>query len=559
VASPGPGCHLVDFGRVAFGNLILHPPPGARGDVVVHLGEALADGRVDRAPPGTVRYARSAVELAGDSPCLIAPPPAPRHADPAAVHTPAAWGALLPFRWVEIEGWPEVYPPPRLVRRAAWEKDWDDNAASFTCSDPLLDRVWELCRYSIKATTFAGIYVDGERERIAYEGDAYLNQVAHLACTGNPAMGRATFDHLLRHPTWPTEWASHLVFMAFADWMHTGDRDALAARFDALPDKLLLERIGPDGLVRSTPAHREKGDLVDWPPCERDGYVFTEINTVVNAFHLASLKAMAELAAALGRMDEAHRYAAQAGHGMRKFHHVFFDPARGVYRDGADTDHAAQHASLFPLALGLVPPAQRAAVTARVAARGMAGSVYAACYLLDALFTHGRAADALALITAPGDRSWRYMLEQGATITWEAWNERVKPNLDWTHAWGAAPAALLPRHVLGVRPAAPGWSEVALMPRPGPLAAASGTVPTPRGPVAVAWRFGAEVEGDVQLPPGMVGRIDLPGRVDVVRGGFAVAGERRPRVHGQARIRWYPPRAPTGHPGVHKRAPEGTG
>jgi hypothetical protein len=538
VASPGPGCHLVDFGRVAFGNLVLHPPPGARGEIVVHFGEALADGRVDRAPPGSVRYALVVVKLVDGQPRLIAPPPDPRHADPAAVQTPADWGVVLPFRWVEVEGWPDAFPPPRFVRRAAWEKDWDDAAASFTCSDPLLDQVWELCRYSIKATTFAGIYVDGERERIAYEGDAYLNQVAHLACTGNPAMGRATFDHLVRHPTWPSEWASHLVFMALADWMHTGDRDALAARFDVLPGKLLLERTGPDGLVHSTPAHREKGDLVDWPPCERDGYVFTEINTVVNAFHLATLRAMAVLAAALGRHRESRQYAAQAGHGTRAFNRLLFDPAHGHYRDGVDTDHAAQHASLFPLAFGLVPPTHRSAVAARVAARGMAGSVYAAFYLLDALFAQGRAVDALALITAPGDRSWRYMLERGATITWEAWNERVKPNLDWTHAWGAAPVALLPRHVLGVRPVTPGWSQVAIRPCPGLLTRASGRIPTPGGPLSIAWHFGPCFTGEIDLPPGVIARIDLP-RAAVIEGpGGAVAEPGRSlRVSGRIRIR----------------------
>jgi len=46
---------LVDFGRVAFGNVRLMPPAGAEGSVVVHFGESMVDGRISRKPPGTVR------------------------------------------------------------------------------------------------------------------------------------------------------------------------------------------------------------------------------------------------------------------------------------------------------------------------------------------------------------------------------------------------------------------------------------------------------------------------------------------------------------------------
>ncbi len=28
------------------------------------------------------------------------------------------------------------------------------------------------------------------------------------------------------------------------------------------------------------------------------------------------------------------------------------------------------------------------------------------------------------------------MVDTGATITWEAWDQKYKPNQDWNHAWG---------------------------------------------------------------------------------------------------------------------------
>ena len=46
---------LIDFGKAAFGNIVM-PVPAGRGSASVHFGEKLKDGRIDRDPPGTVRY-----------------------------------------------------------------------------------------------------------------------------------------------------------------------------------------------------------------------------------------------------------------------------------------------------------------------------------------------------------------------------------------------------------------------------------------------------------------------------------------------------------------------
>ena len=104
------------------------------------------------------------------------------------------------------------------------------------------------------------------------------------------------------------------------------------------------------------------------------------------------------------------------------------------------------------------------------------------------------------------------MVESGTTITWEAWDQKYKPNQDWNHAWGAAPANLLPRFVLGVRPLAPGWKRALVRPHPGALTRAEGKVPTPRGPVTIRWVTGERFELHLALPPGTSARVQLPGR-----------------------------------------------
>lgn len=502
------GIILVDFGKVAYGNIDLLQVSETQ-TITVHFGEAAKDGRINRQPGGTIRYIQTKSTVQGEK-TRIAPAADKRNTTlPAAILTPKEWGVVLPFRWVEIEGWKGNFTAANIRRNAAFAKTWQDDAAAFSSSNTTLDHIWELCRYSIKATTFAGVYVDGDRERIPYEADAYLNQLSHYACDPDPQMARDTFDHLMKQPTWPTEWAPHLIFMVHADWMFTGDTAWMSQRFDSLKKKTLGNRAREDGLITSNDKQIKRDDIVDWPVGERDGYVFTPVNTVVNAFHLRALQLMRDMARAAGKNEDAKTYAAQYEKAHAAFQAKLFDTATGLYTDGESTKHSSLHANLFPLAFGLVPEERKGNVLAFLKKRGMKCSVYAAQYLLEGLFENSEGSAALELILADGDRSWKHMLKSGTTITWEAWDNKYKPNQDWNHAWGAAPANILPRYIVGVRPLEAGWSKILIQPQPASLTKISALIPSRRGAVKLKWEQSNKT-WHVSLPQGMTARLDLP-------------------------------------------------
>jgi hypothetical protein len=512
----------IDFGKAAFGNIVM-PVPGGRGVVKVHYGEKLKGDRIDQKPPGTVRYGLSTVRVGQQLGHWIVPAPVDTrnvqqaglmNANPPAVLTPSAWQPVIPFRWVEIEGVDADYPFDRIRRRAAWSSTWNDDASHFECSDETLNRIWDLCKYSIKATTFAGVYVDGDRERIPYEADAYLNQLSHYCTDDDVAMAARTFDWLMENGTWPTEWSPHMVFMARAEWMHSGDADWVKHRFESLKAKTLLHRSAKDGLVRSAEIDRSRHDIVDWPKKERDGFVFTEINTVVNAFHIAAIEQMAEMARAIGKDGDAAAFENRAKLARAAFQDQLFDEKAGIYRDGIGTDHTSVHANFFPLAFGLIPADKRDGVIAWLKEKDMRCSVYAAQYLMEGLMNHGCDKKAIELMLADGDRSWKHMVNSGTTISWEAWDLKYKGNQDWNHAWGAAPANLFPRFLLGAQPASPGWKTAKIRPCTGELTFARGKVPTPQGPIEIDWTMDQQNDSSfkmsLKLPDGMTGQIDLP-------------------------------------------------
>jgi hypothetical protein len=247
------------------------------------------------------------------------------------------------------------------------------------------------------------------------------------------------------------------------------------------------------------------------------------VNTVVNAFHLRALTLMSRLARALNRTADADDDEARERVALATFQEKLFDPVRGLYRDGEGTDHCSLHANLFPLAFGLVSAGDRPHIAQWLGERGMRCSVYAAQYLLEGLFENGQAGQAIALMTAPGNRSWRHMVESGTTITWEAWDQCYKTNQDWNHAWGAAPANLLPRFVLGAQPLTPGWKRALIQPHPGSLEQASGKVPTGLGPISIEWKNSDGFKLSLALPPRMSAQVDIPAQENTT--GLAVNGK----------------------------------
>ena len=534
-----PGRVLVDFGADAFGFLELVPPAGARGQYEVRLGELVnSDGSVNMKPGATIRAASVSGSVDTDGVVRVPLVADGRNTsggrEGGAIQIPPEHGVIMPFRYVEVMKAPfEV--TKETIRMVAVNYPIDLSESCFACSDERLNRVYELCRHTILVSSFAGLYVDGDRERIPYEADAYINQLSDYAVHSDYSLARASHVYLMRHPTWPTEWKQHSIFMAWADWMWSGDASALGEFYEQLRGEKLMERFrrDSDGLL-ATGGERLPGklvnangaaDIVDWPTCERDGFVFREVNAVVNAFYYRNLLQVAEFARALGKSGDADFYGSRARAVRKAYNEAFFDEQRGVYRDGIGTDHASLHANAAALACGLVSGQDAKRVAAYCISKGMACSVYFAQYLLEGLFNAGEADAAIALMTSDGDRSWQGMMDQGATTTMEAWSVKYKPNLDLCHAWGTAPINIISRYVLGVTPLEPGFAKILVRPQIGSLARVEGMVPTAKGPVKVRIKDGV-LALDLPAPA----RVEWMGTVrDVPAGKVAVPNRQQGR------------------------------
>ena len=534
--------YFIDFGQATFGQVTLSLfATGSQDTVTLHLGEAQKDGRVDRHPGGSIRYTSYRIPLRqGQHTYTLQIIPDKRNTDPNAnesgVHPilmPSYIGEVYPFRYCELEHYNGLLRKNDIVRHSV-HYPFDPGASWFSCNDSVLNRVWQLCKHTIKATSFCGVYVDGDRERIPYEADAYINQLSHYSVDQEFSMARYTIDHLIKWPTWPTEWLMQSVLMAWNDYLYTGDTLLISRHYDMLRQRTLSALRDSTGLVTSkmqTPAIlRQLGfhgkairDIVDWPQSgaagiekteegEADGFVLSRYNAVVNAYHYRTLRMMEQIATVLGHTQDATTYTQDADRFFTLFNQHFFNPQTGCYSDAPGSSHQSLHANMFALAFQLVPAEHLSTVCNHIQSRGMACSVYGAQFLMDALFEAGVDEYAMSLLNATGKRSWYNMIRLGSSVCLEAWDPVFKPNLDWNHAWGAAPANLIPRYVMGLEPLEGGFRKLRIKPHPGTLEFASAIIPTIQGDVRITYdnsqcnRF----EIHVVTPPNTTTEIWLP-------------------------------------------------
>jgi alpha-L-rhamnosidase len=262
-------------------------------------------------------------------------------------------------------------------------------------------------------------------------------------------------------------------------------------------------------------------DIDDWPDAdqgiypngETDNYERKDYNTVVNAFYYRALVLMSKMATAVNKNEDAAFFAAKAEKVKQKFNEDFFDKVSKVYFDGIGSRHASIQANLFPLAFGLVSAQYQQSVVNYVKSKWMGCGVYAANYLMEGLYNAEQGDYALELMTNDSDRGWLNMIRTGATMTTEAWDLKYDPqDLSWSHAWSASPAHIIPRRIMGIQPAEPGFGKIIIKPQPGDLKWAKMKLPTIHGDILVnlAQDPGSSFELNTTIPANTTAKVYVP-------------------------------------------------
>jgi len=517
-----PGIYLADFGRAAYAQLEIELESSCGGEEVkLTIAEAYDKllGQIDLLPSRSCTLMHHTITLLpGRHLYRFYIPP---EKDEKPIKSPVDT-EIAPFRYLEIYGYHGKLQSSEIIR-TAYFTPCDGTESEFESSNNMLNQIWELCKYTMKATGCFGIFIDGNRERVPYEGDAYINQLGHFCCIGDGEIAARTIDYFRENGQWPFEYALLIPQLAWDYHMYNDDSAKLAEWYPMIQDRVLLALIAPSGLLEA-PFIKEKfsleqlmkitgttrhlashfREMVDWPPCERDDYDFRDCTFVSNAYFCNSLKKAALIADVLGKKSDAASYREHAEKVRNTLRKTTFNSETGLFADGIGAKHTAIMTAIMAIVFGIAEKAEISKHADFIVSRGMRCSVYGAQFLLEALYRCGRDNDALRLMaTDCGIRSWSNMIRQGTTITLESWDRYFQPSQDWNHAWGAAPANIIPRNLFGIVPLEPGFKKFSLNIQPGNLKHGYLKHPTKYGDIIVSFKTGKKgISVDLEVPRG---------------------------------------------------------
>ncbi|HLW00124.1 MAG TPA: family 78 glycoside hydrolase catalytic domain [Ktedonobacterales bacterium] len=406
---------------------------------------------------------------------------------------------------------------------------------AFSCSDTRLTHIWDLCAYTLRLCSEDTFTDCPAYEQTLWTGDLYTDALLHGVVHGDPRLVerclRLIAHSLERLPLvnaqvpgdWENDpipnWSALWVLSCREHYWYTGDLDFVRDLYPALAQqgRYFVDTRNAWGLV----APRAVWHFLDWIPIEgtpQDSET-PHVLTHESCFAVAALLAMAEMAQAIGHHEEATQWRQMAIEVTDAVNRRCWSPEAQAYvdsvqMDGTPREHFSQPTNIIALVTGVATGDRvetlRRALAAPPAHWIPTGSPWMFSFHLQHLARQGAITEMLHLIRL----RWGEMLAKGATTAWETfigWMPQGLWTRSWCHAWSALPAYLLSAYLLGVRPLAPGYTQVLIAPQFGDLSWMRGTVPTPLGDISVHLeREESQASLVVNLPAGMSAQVRLP-------------------------------------------------
>jgi alpha-L-rhamnosidase len=433
------------------------------------------------------------------------------------------------FRYILISN---LNPAPKKEDITAYLIHTDYRlASSFECSDPELNKIHNMIFYTLRCLSLGGDLVDCPQiERLGYGGDGNAStltaqtmfDLAPLYSNWLQAWADCVRDdggmpHTAPNP-YPAGggpyWCGFIITASWKTYVNYGDRRFLEKYYPVMQKWLgYVEKYSPGGLLEPWPETDYRGwYLGDWAvPEGTDQTDKSSVRLVNNCFISVCYETMQKIAGLLGNEAEAENYSTKKDRIRKLIQSQLFDPSRNLYGSGSQIDLT------YPLLAGVVPDSLASAVRKNLLNEIVINhNSHFACGLVGLpVFTEwavkNQEVDLMYSMLKKKDYpGYLYMLENGATTTWEHWNgarSRIHNCYNGIGSW-------FYQAVGGIQPdeRSPGYRHFVINPQVAEgVTWANTSKETPYGTVSVKWKIEDKLfRMDMEIPVGSTASVAIP-------------------------------------------------
>lgn len=345
---------------------------------------------------------------------------------------------LHSFRYVRIKGVGDSKFFPMALQISAVDPK---EGATFECSDPRLNAIHDMVKYTLSCLTFSGYMVDCPHlERMGYGGDGNSSTMTlqtiydvrstyynWLSAWADAMDSTGSLPYVA--PAFPTGggpyWSGFIVKAPWRTYLNYGDRTLIDRHYEQMKRWLsYVERYSPDGLLQPWPDEGRMWFLGDWLAPKGIDVKGESALFVSNCFISECLADMVRMARLTGNDEDAQYYAARRQRLLKDIHSTFYHPETHTYANGTPLDLA------YAMLADVVPDSQtHQTVKDKLIADsyGKYKSHIAVGLVGVPIFTEWaireRQTDLMAtILRQPDYPGYLNMIEQGATTTWESWD-----------------------------------------------------------------------------------------------------------------------------------------
>jgi len=404
-------------------------------------------------------------------------------------------------------------------------------ASSFECSDPELNNIHNMIFYTLRCLSLGGYLVDCPQiERLGYGGDGNAStetaqimfDLAPLYSNWLQAWADCIRDdggmpHTAPNP-YPAGggpyWCGFIITASWKTFLNYGDIRVLEKYYPAMQQWLgYVEKYSPAGLLQPWPDTDYRGwYLGDWASPEGTDHTNKASVTLVNnCFITICYETMQKIAGVLGKTTDMGKYALKKEQIRELVHHQLFDNTKKSYGSGTQIDLT------FPLLAGVVPDSLIQKVKENLYNEiEINHNGHIACGLVGIpVFTEwvvkNHEADLMYSMLKKKDYpGYLYMIENGATTTWEHWNgnrSRIHNCYNGIGSW-------FYQGLGGIQSDEnlPAYQHLLIDPQiPKGITWANTSKETPYGPVSVKWKLeNGMLNMKIIIPVGCAAKVTIP-------------------------------------------------